>query len=105
MRRVICNFTIAFLFFFPLHAAEDVGIREMVNRINLFNRYLPQEKVYLHFDNTAYFVGEKMWFKAYVLRSDNHHATDVSRVLYVELLKSDIFFNLFCVNGDKTVIL
>ena len=86
MRRVICNFTIAFLFFFPLHAAEDVGIREMVNRINLFNRYLPQEKVYLHFDNTAYFVGEKMWFKAYVLRSDNHHATDVSRVLYVELL-------------------
>lgn len=75
-----------FLFFFPLHAAEDVGIREMVNRINLFNRYLPQEKVYLHFDNTAYFMGEKMWFKAYVLRSDNHHATDVSRVLYVELL-------------------
>lgn len=86
MRRVICNFTIAFLFFSPLHAAEDVGIREMVNRINLFNRYLPQEKVYLHFDNTAYFMGEKMWFKAYVLRSDNHHATDVSRVLYVELL-------------------
>lgn len=33
-----------FLFFSPLHAAEDVGIREMVNRINLFNRYLPQEK-------------------------------------------------------------
>lgn len=75
-----------FLFFSPLHAAEDVGIREMVNRINLFNRYLPQEKVYLHFDNTAYFMGEKMWFKAYVLRSDNHHVTDVSRVLYVELL-------------------
>lgn len=71
---------------FPLHAAENVGIREMVNRINLFNRFLPQEKVYLHFDNTAYFMGEKMWFKAYVLRSDNHHATDVSRVLYVELL-------------------
>ena len=57
MRRVICNFTIAFLFFFPLHAAENVGIREMVNRINLFNRFLPQEKVYLHFDNTAYFYG------------------------------------------------
>ncbi len=75
-----------FLFFSPLHAAENVGIREMVNRINLFNRFLPQEKVYLHFDNTAYFMGEKMWFKAYVLRSDNHHATDVSRVLYVELL-------------------
>ena len=84
--RMFVMLAIVFLFFFPLHAAEDVGIREMVNRINLFNRYLPQEKVYLHFDNTAYFMGEKMWFKAYVLRSDNHHATDVSRVLYVELL-------------------
>ena len=84
--RMFVMFAIVFLFFSPLHAAEDVGIREMVNRINLFNRYLPQEKVYLHFDNTAYFMGEKMWFKAYVLRSDNHHATDVSRVLYVELL-------------------
>ena len=84
--RMFVMLAIVFLFFSPLHAAEDVGIREMVNRINLFNRYLPQEKVYLHFDNTAYFMGEKMWFKAYVLRSDNHHATDVSRVLYVELL-------------------
>ena len=84
--RMFVMLAIVFLFFSPLHTAEDVGIREMVNRINLFNRYLPQEKVYLHFDNTAYFMGEKMWFKAYVLRSDNHHATDVSRVLYVELL-------------------
>ena len=84
--RMFVMLAIAFLFFSPLHAAENVGIREMVNRINLFNRFLPQEKVYLHFDNTAYFMGEKMWFKAYVLRSDNHHATDVSRVLYVELL-------------------
>lgn len=58
----------------------------MVNRINVFNRLLPQEKVYLHFDNTAYFMGDKMWFKAYVLRSDDNHATNISRVLYVELL-------------------
>ena len=74
------------LSFSPLHAEEKVGIREMVNRINIFNRLLPQEKVYLHFDNTAYFMGEQMWFKAYVLRSDNNHATNVSKVLYVELL-------------------
>lgn len=52
----------------------------------LFNQMYPQEKVYLHFDNTGYFKGEKMWFKAYVVRADKQQATDVSRVLYVDLL-------------------
>ena len=67
-------------------ASDNVGIREMVKRIDVFNKLLPQEKVYLHFDNTAYYMGEKMWFKAYVIRSDNNRPTSVSKVLYVELL-------------------
>ena len=70
----------------PTMASDNVGIRDMVKRIDVFNRLLPQEKVYLHFDNTAYYMGEKMWFKAYVIRSDNNHPTNVSKVLYVELL-------------------
>ena len=51
-----------------------------------FNRVVPQEKVYLHFDNTGYFENETMWFKAYVTRTDNGKPTDLSKVLYVELL-------------------
>ncbi|NPD93265.1 hypothetical protein, partial [Xylanibacter muris] len=51
-----------------------------------FNHYFPQEKVYLHFDNTGYFKGERIWFKAYVTRADNNRQTDMSKVLYVELL-------------------
>ena len=27
---------------------------------------MQQERVYLHFDNSAYYLGETMWFKAYV---------------------------------------
>lgn len=52
----------------------------------VFNRTMPQEKVYLHFDNTAYFKNETMHFKAYVVRTDRQQRTDISRVLYVELL-------------------
>ena len=52
----------------------------------LFSKYYPQEKVYLHLDNTGYFKGETIWFKAYVTRCDNGHTTDLSKVLYVELL-------------------
>ncbi len=52
----------------------------------LFNIHTPQEKVYLHFDNTGYFKGEHIWYKAYVVRADNGRPTDISRVLYVEMV-------------------
>jgi len=48
-----------------------------------------QEKVYLHTDNQCYFVGDTLWYKAYVVRADNHHPTNMSRLLYVELLSPD----------------
>ena len=48
-----------------------------------------QEKVYLHTDNQCYFVGDTLWYKAYVVRADNLHLTDMSRLLYVELLSPD----------------
>lgn len=54
--------------------------------VQQFSRIHPQEKVYLHFDNTGYFIGETIWFKAYVTRSDSDHPTNLSGVLYVELL-------------------
>ena len=53
--------------------------------INHFNRLCPQEKVYLHFDNTAYFQGETIWFSATVLDATTGNTAD-SKVLYVELL-------------------
>ena len=68
----------------PTNANER--LKAFINNITVFNHYFPQEKVYLHFDNTGYFRGERIWFKAYVTRADNNRRTDMSRVLYVELL-------------------
>ena len=48
-----------------------------------------QEKVYVHTDNQCYFVGDTLWYKAYVVRADNLRPTDMSRILYVELLSPD----------------
>ena len=48
-----------------------------------------QEKVYLHLDNNCYYRGEEIWFKAYVVRADNNQYTDLSRLLYVELVSPD----------------
>jgi len=47
------------------------------------------EKVYLHIDNTAYFLGETIWFKAYVVQSGRNALCPLSKTLYVELLTLD----------------
>ena len=57
-----------------------------VRNIEVFSRVFPQEKVYLHLDNTSYYKGETIWYKAYVVRPDSAGCTNLSRVLYVELV-------------------
>ena len=47
---------------------------------------MQQERVYLHFDNSAYYLGETMWFKAYISYGTNDRVTTPSKVLYVELV-------------------
>lgn len=53
--------------------------------IHQFNGLFPQEKVYLEFDNTAYFQGETIWFKAFVTHASTLKRAP-SKVLYVDLL-------------------
>lgn len=50
-----------------------------------FNNIFPQEKVYLEFDNTAYFQGETIWFKAFVTHASTLKRAP-SKVLYVDLV-------------------
>ena len=54
-------------------------------RAIMVNQLFPQERVYLHFDNTAYYLGETMWFKAYTTSGLADNEKPQSRVLYVEL--------------------
>ena len=60
-------------------------LMKFAGNIRQFNELFPQEKVYLEFDNTAYFQGENIWYKAFVT-----HATTLecapSGVLYVDFL-------------------
>ena len=61
------------------------GLAKYVAHIGYFNQLCPQEKVYLHLDNTAYFQGETIWFAANVVGSTSGEESK-SKVLYVELL-------------------
>lgn len=47
---------------------------------------LPQEKIYLHIDRTAYTPGERIWLKAYLVAGTEHIPSPLSRTIYVELI-------------------
>ena len=78
------------LFCFTVYGQDNDSIYNRLayymNSINKFSRYIPQEKVYLHFDNTSYYQGDIIWFKCYVESSDISGAVQMSKTLYVELL-------------------
>lgn len=65
---------------------------ERCRKVEAFGAALPQEKVYVHLDNTCYFLGDTLWFKAYVTRCGGHLPTDLSRIVYAELLTPDGYF-------------
>lgn len=65
---------------------KEAPIMSYLREAMHFNRAIPQEKVYLHLDNTGYFENETVWFKAYLVRTDRSSPSDLSKVLYVELL-------------------
>lgn len=62
---------------------------EWFKKASGFDRNYPREKVYLHMDNTSYMANDTLWYKAYVVRASSLLPTDVSRVLYVDLLNAD----------------
>ena len=66
------------------NSLDNIIIRTAIKQ-SLF----PEERVYLHFDNTAYYLGENIWFKAYVTSGVNDEPTTMSRVLYVELVSPE----------------
>ncbi len=69
--------------------AQHPATQRLANYIKHINRFAtdcPQEKVYLHFDNTGYYVGDTIWFKAYTVFAETVKPTTLSRVLHVELV-------------------
>lgn len=91
MRKIII-ITLITLSVLPLSAqlATDSTTRNSLDNLVLrsvaIETLFPEERVYLHFDNTAYYLTETMWFKAYVVSGTDNKPTTMSRVLYVELV-------------------
>ena len=88
MRKSAVLLLLTHLLVLPLVAQSQPAkvLSDYIKEINQFNKRNPQEKVYLHFDNTGYFLGDTIWFKAYTVLAEQHRFSPLSKVLHVELL-------------------
>lgn len=83
--------TIAALITAGTLGTQAQSLTDWTERVEKSGKSFPQEKVFLHMDNTCYFLGDTIWYKAYVTRTDTRKPTDLSKILYVELLTPDGF--------------
>jgi len=49
----------------------------------------PQEKIYLQTDRPYYVMGEKIFFRAFLLHASTNRPSEISRYVYVELINSN----------------
>ena len=66
-------------------SASVDSLMKFAGNIHQFNSLFPQEKVYIQFDNTSYYTGETIWFKAFVTNASTLGRAQ-SKILYVDLL-------------------
>ncbi|HQQ96468.1 MAG TPA: MG2 domain-containing protein [Cyclobacteriaceae bacterium] len=80
---------ILFLLFFILCvsvAAIHEGVLDKISdKLNLYNRSQPQEKIYIHTDKPLYNPGEDIWFNVFLLQGTTLKPSSTSSVAYVEL--------------------
>lgn len=85
MRQVYRFVSLLYLLLLCMITNAQSSLDSLVIRASMVGKLFPQEKVYLHFDNNSYYLGETMWFKAYVIGT-GQTSRPLSKVLYVELL-------------------
>ena len=80
-------FLLTLLLCLPLAAQRSDFMRKealmpLVERLTAFGKTIPQEKVYVHMDNTCYFQGDTIWFADYSRQTPPEVPTDYRRTLY-----------------------
>ena len=59
---------------------DNIGpLRPYIERLAAFGKTIPQEKVYIHMDNTCYFQGDTIWFAACGLHKEDVHGYAIER--------------------------
>jgi hypothetical protein len=80
------------LFIGSLNEASAQDLSRAANSIRNFattTQQLPRERIFLHTDRDWYTPEDRIWFSAYVTAGSRNFLSDISHLLYVELIHPD----------------
>ncbi|KQS41309.1 carboxypeptidase-like regulatory domain-containing protein [Pedobacter sp. Leaf194] len=76
----------AVLIGFVAFKIDDDPFTQLLKKLDDYTTKYQQEKVYLHLDKPYYAIGDDIWFKAYVVNGKTQTPSNISKILYVELI-------------------
>ncbi|MGM9476791.1 TonB-dependent receptor plug domain-containing protein [Pedobacter sp. GSP4] len=77
---------VALLIGFTAFKMDDDPFSQLLQKLDDYTTKYPQEKVHLHLDKPYYAIGDDIWFKAYVMNTKTSAPSNISKILYVELI-------------------
>jgi TonB-dependent SusC/RagA subfamily outer membrane receptor len=77
---------IAVLIGFSAFKMDDDPFTTLLKKLDEYTAKYPQEKIHLHLDKPYYAIGDDIWFKAYVINTKTSAPSNISKILYVELI-------------------
>ena len=74
------------ILFFGAFKIDDDPFSLLLKKMEAYNKKNVQEKVYLHLDKPYYAIGDDIWFKAYVVNTLDGSPSNISNIMYVDLI-------------------
>lgn len=82
----IASFTACIILALSAFIKADDPFTELLKKLEDFAKKNPTEKIHLHLDKPYYAIGDNIWFKAYVIDGSTSMPSQISNILYVELI-------------------
>lgn len=65
---------------------DDDPLTTLLKKLEKYRENYNPEKVHIHTDKPYYSIGDTIWFKSYVVTGETNQLSDLSKILYVELI-------------------
>lgn len=66
--------------------SSDAPLKKLIALTQSYQSGRLTEKVHLHLDKPYYAIGDNIWFKAYVVLAEKNQPSNLSKILYVDLI-------------------
>lgn len=65
---------------------DEDPFKEFLLKIDRYRDKYTSEKIHIHTDKPYYSIGDTIWFKSYVVSGQTNQLSDLSKILYVDLI-------------------